>query len=138
MNDYDSLCLSNLTRMDVLEQLSEIEVVVKYKIDRKELIGFPGQDLTSSSCIFNARIGFQTVYCGIKLLTFAVYILEKVEVDYVTLPGWKASIEQIRLYDALPDNCNKQLKFTEESLKVTCQVDWVERWTSETLIITSL
>ena len=118
MNGYDSLYLTNLTRLDVLEQLSEIEVAVKYKIDGKELIGFPGQDLKSSSCIFNARIEFQIVYCGIKLLTFAVYILEKVEVGYVTLPGWKASIEQIRLYDALPDNCNKQLEYIEESLKV--------------------
>lgn len=88
------------------------------KSDGRELIGFPGQDLKSSSCIFNARIEFQIVYCGIKLLTFAVYILEKVEVGYVTLPGWKASIEQIRLYDALPDNCNKQLEYIEESLKV--------------------
>ena len=86
------------------------------------------------------ELDFKIVYCGIKLLTFAVYILEKVEVGYVTLRGWKASIEQIRSYDALPDNCNKQLEFIEESLKdrkVTCQVDWVERWTSETLIITN-
>jgi adenylosuccinate synthase len=41
INSYDSL---NLTKLDVLDQLSEIKVAVKYKIDGKELAGFPGQD----------------------------------------------------------------------------------------------
>ena len=115
MNGYDSLYLTNLTRLDVLEQLSEIEVAVKYKIGRKRINRIPRPGFKIK---FNARIEFQIVYCGIKLLTISVYILEKVEVGYVTLPGWKASIEQIRLYDALPDNCNKQLEYIEESLKV--------------------
>jgi adenylosuccinate synthase len=50
-------------------------------------------------------------------------ILEKVEVEYVTLPGWKSSIEQITSYDALPDNCKKYVEFIEESLKV--HVKWI-------------
>lgn len=40
INGYDSL---NLTKLDILDQLSEIKVAVKYKIDGKELAGFPGQ-----------------------------------------------------------------------------------------------
>ena len=40
INGYDSL---NLTKLDVLDQLSEIKVGVKYKVDGKELAGFPGQ-----------------------------------------------------------------------------------------------
>jgi adenylosuccinate synthase len=40
INGYDSL---NLTKLDVLDQLSEIKVAVKYKLDGKELAGFPGQ-----------------------------------------------------------------------------------------------
>ena len=41
INGYDCF---NLTKLDVLDQLSEIKVAVKYLIDGKELSGFPGQD----------------------------------------------------------------------------------------------
>ena len=40
INGYDCF---NLTKLDVLDQLSEIKVAVKYIIDGKELSGFPGQ-----------------------------------------------------------------------------------------------
>ena len=40
INGYDSL---NLTKLDILDQLPEIKVGVKYKIDGKELAGFPGE-----------------------------------------------------------------------------------------------
>jgi adenylosuccinate synthase len=50
-------------------------------------------------------------------------ILEKIEVEYFTFPGWKSSIEQIRSYDALPDNCKKYVEFIEEFLKVP--VKWI-------------
>lgn len=50
-------------------------------------------------------------------------LLGKVEVEYVTLPGWKSSIEQMTSYDALPDNCKKYIEFIEESLKVP--VKWI-------------
>lgn len=39
INGYDSL---NLTKLDILDQLPEIKVAVKYNIDGKELEGFPG------------------------------------------------------------------------------------------------
>ena len=39
VNGYDSL---NLTKLDVLDQLLEIKVGVKYLVDGKELAGFPG------------------------------------------------------------------------------------------------
>lgn len=47
INGYDSL---NLTKLDVLDQLPEIKVAVKYKIDGKDLSGFPGQDDFSNTC----------------------------------------------------------------------------------------
>ena len=68
----------------------------------------------------------------IKLILFLITVfnfladldlLEKVEVEYVTLPGWKSSIEQIKSYDALPDNCKKYVEFIEESLKVP--IKWI-------------
>lgn len=39
INGYDSL---NLTKLDVLDDLSEIQVAVGYEVDGKELLGFPG------------------------------------------------------------------------------------------------
>ena len=70
----------------------QIKMAVKYKIDGKELAGFPGQDLKNTQIIItNLMIVFA---CS---STFGR--LEKVEVEYVTLPGWKSSIKQMRSYD---------------------------------------
>ena len=40
INGYDSL---NLTKLDVLDDLDEIKLAVKYSVDGKELEGFPGE-----------------------------------------------------------------------------------------------
>jgi adenylosuccinate synthase len=40
VNGYDVL---NLTKLDVLDGLEEIKIAVKYKVDDKELEGFPGK-----------------------------------------------------------------------------------------------
>lgn len=39
INGYDKL---NLTKLDILDDLEEIKVAVKYTVDDKELAGFPG------------------------------------------------------------------------------------------------
>lgn len=39
INGYDTL---NLTKLDILDDLEEIKVAVKYLVDGKELVGFPG------------------------------------------------------------------------------------------------
>ena len=54
---------------------------------------------------------------------FSVSILAKVDVDYVTLPGWNTSITDITSYDALPENCRKYIEFIEASLGVP--VEWI-------------
>ncbi|PPR02053.1 hypothetical protein CVT24_011152, partial [Panaeolus cyanescens] len=92
INGYDSL---NLTKLDILDQLPEIKVAVKYKIDGKELAGFPAD----------------------------LELLSRVEVEYVTLPGWQSSIENITSYNDLPENCKKYIQFIEEFLKVP--VKWI-------------
>ncbi|TEB39573.1 AMPSase 1 [Coprinellus micaceus] len=92
INGYDSL---NLTKLDILDQLPEIQVAVKYTLEGKELEGFPA-DLET---------------------------LAKVDVEYVTLPGWQSSIEEVRVYDDLPENCKKYIQFIEEYLKVP--VEWI-------------
>ncbi|CAA7271080.1 unnamed protein product [Cyclocybe aegerita] len=85
----------NLTKLDVLDQLAEIKIAVEYTVDGKELSGFPAD----------------------------LELLDKVEVEYVTLPGWQSSIENITSYDALPENCKKYVEFIEESTKVP--VKWI-------------
>ncbi|KAF8176003.1 AMPSase 1 [Pholiota molesta] len=92
INGYDSF---NLTKLDILDQLPEIKVGVKYLVDGKELAGFPA-DLD---------------------------LLAKVEVEYITLPGWQTSIEDVQSYDALPENCKKYIEFIEAFTKVP--IKWI-------------
>jgi len=44
INGYDSL---NLTKLDVLDDLAEIKVAVKYMVNGEELAGFPGPYMIS-------------------------------------------------------------------------------------------
>ncbi|KDR80439.1 hypothetical protein GALMADRAFT_1199851 [Galerina marginata CBS 339.88] len=85
----------NLTKLDVLDKLPEIKVAVKYLVDGKELAGFPAD----------------------------LEVLAKVQVEYVTLPGWESSIEEVTSYDALPENCRKYVEFIEDFMKVP--VKWI-------------
>ncbi|KAK7694101.1 hypothetical protein QCA50_003677 [Cerrena zonata] len=92
INGYDAL---NLTKLDILDDLEEIKIAVKYVVGNEELPGFP------------ADLGE----------------LEKVEVVYTTLPGWKQSIASTRTFSDLPLNCQKYIEFIEEFLKVP--VEWI-------------
>ncbi|KAF8638925.1 hypothetical protein AX17_001837 [Amanita inopinata Kibby_2008] len=92
INGYDIL---NLTKLDVLDQLSEIKVAIRYHVDGKELAGFPA-DLD---------------------------ILSRVEVEYATLPGWQTCIGGVTKYEDLAENCRKYVEFIEEYLKVP--VEWI-------------
>ncbi|KAF8163718.1 AMPSase 1 [Crassisporium funariophilum] len=85
----------NLTKLDILDKVPEIKVGIKYKVDGEELPGFPAD----------------------------LELLGKVEVEYVTLPGWESSIEEVTSYDALPENCKKYIQFIEEFLKVP--IKWI-------------
>ncbi|RDB23062.1 Adenylosuccinate synthetase 1 [Hypsizygus marmoreus] len=85
----------NLTKLDVLDLLPEISVGVRYLVNGKEITGFPA-DLD---------------------------LLARVEVEYVTLPGWETPITEIRSYDALPENCKKYVEFIEQFFGVP--VEWI-------------
>ncbi|KAK7029793.1 Adenylosuccinate synthetase [Favolaschia claudopus] len=93
VNGYDVL---NLTKLDVLDGLKEIQVAVAYKgKDGVPLAGFP------------ADLG----------------VLAEVEVEYVTLSGWETSIAHARKYEELPEKCRAYVEFIEEFLKVP--VGWI-------------
>jgi len=85
----------NLTKLDVLDKLPEIKVAVKYLVNGKEHVGFPAD---------------------LELLSLA-------QVEYVTLPGWQTSIEGIKRYEDLPENCKKYVEFIENFSKVP--VKWI-------------
>lgn len=88
INGYDSL---NLTKLDVLDELDEIKVAVRYvDKDGKELSGFPA----------------------------SLEVLANIQVEYVSVPGWKESISDVKKYGELPEHCRKYVELIEQNLKV--------------------
>ena len=72
-----------VTKLDVLDDLTEIPVCVGYKIDGKATIEAPAQ-----------ASGY-----------------EKIECVYQTLPGWKTSTEGVTDYEKLPQQARAYLTF---------------------------
>lgn len=85
----------NITKLDVLDTFKEIPIGISYSLNGKKLDLFP-EDLTT---------------------------LGKVEVEYVTFPGWNQDITKITDYEALPENAKKYLKYIEDFVGVP--VEWV-------------
>lgn len=50
-------------------------------------------------------------------------VLAKVEVEYVTMPGWSTPITELTTYEALPENCKKYIEFIEGFSGVP--VEWI-------------
>jgi adenylosuccinate synthase len=75
-----------VTKLDVLDELSEIPVSVGFKIDGKKTVELPAQ-----------ASGY-----------------EKIECIYEKLPGWKTSTEGIVEYDKLPKAAREYLAFVEQ------------------------
>ncbi|KAK3809175.1 MAG: adenylsuccinate synthetase [Benniella sp.] len=92
INGYTSF---NITKLDILDKLDEVKIGVAYKVDGKELEGFPA-DLS---------------------------LLEKVEVVYETLPGWKTDISKCRTFEELPPNAQKYIRRIEELCEVP--IEWI-------------
>ncbi|MFA5855560.1 MAG: adenylosuccinate synthase [Candidatus Gracilibacteria bacterium] len=78
----------NLTKLDVLDDLDEIKIATSYSLDGEALRTVPA--LLSD--------------------------LERVQVTYETLPGWKTSLKDITSWDALPENAKKYVLRLEELL----------------------
>jgi len=75
-----------VTKLDVLDELSEIPVSVSFKIDGKKTVELPAQ-----------ASGY-----------------EKIECIYEKMPGWKTSTEGIVEYDKLPKAAREYLAFVEQ------------------------
>lgn len=84
-----------LTKLDVLSDLEDIKVATAYKLDGKTLESPPT----------NANK------------------LSRVEVEYVTLKGWKKDIGDVRRFDDLPQQAKDYVRFIEKSVGVP--IKWV-------------
>uniref|UniRef100_A0A8D0DPK6 Adenylosuccinate synthetase n=1 Tax=Salvator merianae TaxID=96440 RepID=A0A8D0DPK6_SALMN len=84
-----------LTKLDILDVFSEIKVGVAYKIDDKTIPHFPANQ----------------------------EVLNKIEVQYETLPGWNRDISNARTFDELPLNAQNYVRFIEMELGVP--VKWI-------------
>ncbi|RKP06966.1 Adenylosuccinate synthetase [Thamnocephalis sphaerospora] len=85
----------NLTKLDVLDQLEEIKIAVAYHLNGTRLASFPAD----------------------------LHELEKVEVEYETLPGWKQDISACRTFESLPENARRYVLRIEQLLGV--HIEWV-------------
>lgn len=79
-----------LTKMDILDTLKEIKIGVAYKLNGKKIEYFPS----------------------------SMTELSNVEVEYITVPGWACSIEDVRQLDKLPQQARNYVKVIEDFLQV--------------------
>ncbi|XP_019163128.1 PREDICTED: adenylosuccinate synthetase, chloroplastic-like [Ipomoea nil] len=88
INGFSSL---NLTKLDVLSELPEIEIGVSYKqLDGSPIRSFPAD----------------------------LRILDQVKVEYEVLPGWQCDISSVRKYSELPSAARQYVERIEELVGV--------------------
>jgi len=85
----------NLTKLDVLDNFETIKIAVAYKLNGEKIESLPA----------------------------SADILEKVEVEYIELPGWNQSTENAKSINDLPENAQKYVYKIEELLGV--KIDFV-------------
>ncbi|XP_030922051.1 adenylosuccinate synthetase isozyme 1-like [Geospiza fortis] len=84
-----------LTKLDILDVLDEIKIGVAYKLGGKRIPYFPANQ----------------------------EILQKVEVEYETMPGWKADTTGARKWEDLPPKAQNYIRCVENHVGVP--VKWV-------------
>uniref|UniRef100_A0A3B4BGZ0 Adenylosuccinate synthetase n=2 Tax=Periophthalmus magnuspinnatus TaxID=409849 RepID=A0A3B4BGZ0_9GOBI len=84
-----------LTKLDILDVLPEIKVGVNYKVDGEAIPHFPANQ----------------------------EVLQRVEVEYETLPGWNSDTSAARSFDELPENARKYVQYIENHVEVP--VKWI-------------
>jgi adenylosuccinate synthase len=94
LNAFSSL---NLTKLDILDDLSELKIGVAYSIR--------GQQLPYGA------------------MPAVLEDLAQVEVVYETMPGWKAKTSGVRKWEELPENARKYIQRIEQVVGVP--VRWV-------------
>ena len=103
VNSYTAI---NLTKLDILDTFTEVKVAVAYRdpVTKEKIEPFP-TDLD---------------------------LLEKVEVEYITLKGWNESISACREYSQLPLSCREYCECIERFVGVKIKHIGVGKSTSTT------
>ncbi|ERL92349.1 hypothetical protein D910_09664 [Dendroctonus ponderosae] len=84
-----------VTKLDILDTLKEVKIAVGYNLNGKRIHYMPS---TASD-------------------------LAKVECEYITLPGWEASTENVREFSDLPKNAQSYINKIEELVGVP--IKWI-------------
>lgn len=84
-----------IAKLDVLDTFEEVKIGIAYKYRGQFMKSFPA----------------------------CVEVLDEVEVEYITLPGWMTSIEQCRTFDELPANAQEYIRKIEQITQIPVQ--WV-------------
>ncbi|XP_055587100.1 adenylosuccinate synthetase [Uranotaenia lowii] len=84
-----------LTKLDILDTLKEIKVAVSYNLNGERINYFPG----------------------------SITELGQVEVNYITMPGWLKSTENVRDFNELPPEAQDYIRLIENDLGVP--VRWI-------------
>jgi len=95
-----------MTKLDILDKLDEVKIGVSYHRGGHRLEHYPS----------------------------SVKQFEGVEVEYITLPGWKCSIADIRKFEDLPENCRHYVLIVEAMLGLP--IRWVGVGPSRDAMIT--
>ena len=99
-------CLA-ITKLDVLDELDEINVCVAYELDGKTCDHFPGNASEFARC----------------------------KPIYKNLPGWKTSTEECRLLEDLPKQALDYLKFLAELMAVPIAIVSLGASRDQTIIV---
>jgi len=84
-----------LTKLDVLSGFAQIKIGIKYLIDGKEIPSMPSH----------------------------VKDVSRVQVEYITVDGWKEDLSNIREFEKLPENARKYVELIEKLLEVP--ITWI-------------
>uniref|UniRef100_A0A4W3JT38 Adenylosuccinate synthetase n=2 Tax=Callorhinchus milii TaxID=7868 RepID=A0A4W3JT38_CALMI len=79
-----------LTKLDILDVFQELKIGIAYKVDGNVIPHFPANQ----------------------------EVLNKVEVQYVSVPGWSTSTASARTFEDLPVNAQNYVRFVEEYVGV--------------------
>lgn len=112
-----------ITKLDIFDDLDEVKIGVAYLKDGKKIDFFPGEMCYEIHSPFLGAMKRHEKRALVFLLYGTVYFfwfsasneeLDAVEVEYVTIPGWKSDTTSIRKFEDLPESARFYVKKVEE------------------------
>lgn len=101
-----------LMKIDLLDSFDEIKIGVIYKHNGKVLDSFPG-------ILWPSHLNFKFPFLpDCDNCTATTSELANVEVEYLTMPGWKSKTAHIRTFSQFPQNAQAYVRKIEELIGV--------------------